>query len=86
MAYLLNSVERGSYRYNRHDDYGHCVVIIFIRTPQDNTEELEDVERVEDLRTRKQKSAVSSAASSRHSRSGSLSHTFKYRNRTYLLN
>lgn len=52
-AYLLNSVERGSYWYEGHDDYGHCVVIVFIYTPQNNTEELEDVERIEDLEKRK---------------------------------
>lgn len=48
-AHLFDGVQRGSYGYDRHENNGHSIVVILIGTPQDHTEELEDVERVEDL-------------------------------------
>lgn len=48
-AYLFDGVQRGSYGYDRHENNSHSIVVILIGTPQDHTEELEDVERVEDL-------------------------------------
>lgn len=47
--YLFNGVQRGSYGYDRHEDDGYGVVVVLVGAPQDHTEELEDVEGVEDL-------------------------------------
>lgn len=49
VAHLFDGVQRGSYGYDRHENNGHSIVVILIGTPQDHTEELEDVKRVEDL-------------------------------------
>lgn len=49
VAHLFDSVQRGSYGYDWHENNGRSIVVILIGTPQDNTEELEDVERIEDL-------------------------------------
>lgn len=49
-AHLLDGVQRGSYGNNRHENDGHSIVVILVSTPQDHTEELEDVKRVEDLK------------------------------------
>lgn len=48
-TYLFNGVQRGSYGYDRHYNNGQSIVVILISTPQDHTEELKDVERVQDL-------------------------------------
>lgn len=48
-SHLFDGVHRGSGGYDRHENNGHSVVVILIGTPQNHTEELEDVERVEDL-------------------------------------
>lgn len=48
-TYLFDGVQRGSYGNNGHEDDGCGIVVVLISAPQDHTEELEDVERVEDL-------------------------------------
>ena len=47
--YLFNGVQRGSYGNEGHEHDGGSVVVILFETPQDHTEELEDVERIQDL-------------------------------------
>lgn len=56
--HLFDGVQRGSYGYDRHENNGHSIVVILVGTPQDHTEELEDVERVEDLRENRNASLV----------------------------
>ena len=46
---LLDSIQWGGYGYHRHEDYGRSVVVIRIKAPQNHTEELEDVERIQHL-------------------------------------
>lgn len=59
VAHLFDSVQRGSYGYDWHENYGRSIVIILVGTPQDNTEKLEDVERIEDLRVNTRERLVS---------------------------
>lgn len=47
--YLFNGVQRYTYGDEGHEDNGGSVVVVLFERPQDHTEELEDVERVEDL-------------------------------------
>lgn len=49
-AHLFDSVQRGSYGDDWHDNDGHSIVVVLIRTPQNHTEQLEDVKRVQDLK------------------------------------
>lgn len=53
--HLFDGVQRGSYGYDRHENNGHSIVVILISTPQNHTEELEDVKRVEDLKEKTKK-------------------------------
>lgn len=47
--HLFNCIQRGSYRNGRHDNYGCSIIVVVLGTPQNNTEELEDVKRIQDL-------------------------------------
>lgn len=49
-AHLFDSVQRGSYGDDWHDNDGHSIVVVLISTPQNHTEQLEDVKRVQDLK------------------------------------
>lgn len=47
--HLPDVVERAGDGDQRHDHNGNCIVVIFICAPEDHAEQLENVERIEDL-------------------------------------
>lgn len=49
-AHLFDSVQRGSYGDDWHNNDGHSIVVVLISAPQNHTEQLEDVKRVQDLK------------------------------------
>lgn len=49
MTHLSNSIQWGSYWYDGHKNYGWSEVEVVFSTPQNNTEELKDVKRVQNL-------------------------------------
>lgn len=58
--HLFDGVQRGSCGYDWHENNGRSIVIILISSPQDHTEELEDVKRVEDLQKKNVKAQFKS--------------------------
>lgn len=49
MTHLPNSIQRGSYWYDGHKNNGWGKIVVVFNTPQNNTEELKDVKRVQNL-------------------------------------
>lgn len=49
MTHLFNSVQRGGYRNDRHENYGCGIIVVVLCAPKNNAEELEDVERIQHL-------------------------------------
>lgn len=47
--HLFDGVQRGRYGNGRHDDDGCGEVVVVLEAPQDDAEQLEDVEGVEHL-------------------------------------
>lgn len=45
-SHLFDCVQRGSDRNDGHDNYRRRVVVVVFSAPEDNAEELEDVERI----------------------------------------
>ncbi len=49
MTHLFNGIQWGRYWNDRHENYGCSIIVVVLSTPQNDAEELEDVERIQDL-------------------------------------
>lgn len=48
-THLFNGIQWGSYWNDRHENYSCSIIVVVLCAPQSNTEELEDVKRIQDL-------------------------------------